>query len=241
MQVSDLKNISLFSQMDDQELAELAQAFQTRPVKAGEVLFHQGDAGEELIIVQAGGIAIFMPAEPGSPRGEALRIFKPGEVLGEMALIDLKPRSASARAEVDSVILTLGRRDFEQKVLNNPRAARSVMSALNEKIRYTTEFLNQVRGWVGTIAEGNYQAALQAQPGAGMQDATLASLAAEFTRMAANVQQREEKLRAEVAQLRIEIDEARRKQEVAKIMETDYYKDLKEKIRLMREQGEEDE
>jgi CRP-like cAMP-binding protein len=239
MGVSMLNKISLFSQMDEKSLNALEQALVRRSLPAGEVLFHEGDAGEELILVEQGSVAIFSPLEPKSAVGQALRIFKAGEVLGEMALIDLKPRSASARAEEESVILALSRTDFEHLVLENTQSARSVMGALSEKIRYTTEFLNQVRGWVGKIAEGDYNAIQQAQAGAGVKDTSLAALAAEFTRMAANVQQREEKLREEVSMLRIEIDEVRRKQEVEKIISSDYYQNLKEKIRRMREEDDE--
>jgi hypothetical protein len=70
------------------------------------------------------------------------------------------------------------------------------------------------------------------------QDQTLASLAAECAQMAARVQQREEVLRREVAQLRIEIDENKRKKDVERIIGSEYYKSLKEKAAALRKQSE---
>jgi len=63
-------------------------------------------------------------------------------------------------------------------------------------------------------------------------------LAAEFAQMAARVQEREETLRKEVAQLRIQIDESKRKQEAQSIMDSDYYKSLKEKAKKLRQKNE---
>ena len=97
-------------------------------------------------------------------------------------------------------------------------------------------FLAEVRQWVRRIAEGNYQASSFDDTGGKYQDKTLATLAAEFTQMATRVQQREETLRQQVVQLRIEIDQAKRKQEAEEIMGSEYYQSLKEKIKSLREQ-----
>ena len=69
-------------------------------------------------------------------------------------------------------------------------------------------------------------------------DQTLSTLAAEFAQMAARVQEREDILRKEVAQLRIEIDEAKRKQEVQRIVGSEYYQSLKERAKELRKRNE---
>ena len=118
---------------------------------------------------------------------------------------------------------------------NNQEMAVSVMGGLSDRIRYTTDFLTEVRQWVRRIAEGEYQSS-SFEIKQNLQDNTLASLAAEFAQMAARVQQREEVLRQEVAQLRIEIDESKRKQEADQIMNTDYFQNLRERVKQMREE-----
>lgn len=236
-----LRNVLIFKELTAEELDSVQQALKERSLTAGQVLFNQGDPGNELIIVQQGQIAIYAPT-PGQPgAGQAIRIFQPGELLGEMALIDRKPRSLSARAETDSVILALSDADFHRLIQENPEMGLSVMAGLSDRIRYTTDFLTEVRQWVGKIAEGNYQDPGIQEASQRYQDSTLASLAADFARMTSRVQKREERLKSEVALLRIEIDETKRKQDVQEIMGSDYYRQLREKIKLMRETGQEEE
>jgi CRP-like cAMP-binding protein len=233
--IQSLQQVPIFTQLADPILEGIITALQPRDLAAGEILFNHGDPGDELILVESGQIAIYVPVAGAPGEGQPIRIFQPGELLGEMALIDRKPRSASARAECDSRIFTLNGSEFNRLLLNYPEMALSVMGGLSDRIRYTTDFLAEVRQWVRRIAEGDYQPG-SFEPGKSVKDNTLASLAAEFAQMAARVQQREEVLRQQVAQLRIEIDESKRKQEAEQIMSTDYFQSLREKARKLREE-----
>jgi CRP/FNR family cyclic AMP-dependent transcriptional regulator len=233
----NLRDVTLFSRLSDQSLAEVASALIPRELSAGEILFNQGDPGDELVIVEDGSVAIFMPVEGDSADVQPIRVFQPGEMLGEMALIDQKPRSLSARAEGSARILTLSGDDFRRILEQNPEMAISVMAGLNDRIRYTTDFLGEVRIWVQRMAEGDYKTSSLMEKGK-YEDQTLATLAAEFAQMAARVQEREDTLRQEVAQLRIEIDEAKRKQEVQRIVGSEYYQSLKERAKELRKRNE---
>jgi CRP-like cAMP-binding protein len=230
-----LKEIPLFGRLPEDALTEVYAALKSRTLEAGEVIFNQGDEGDELIVVEEGEIAIFAPIAGGAGSEKAIRIFGPGEVLGEMALIDQKPRSLSARAEEDSVILTLGLMEFKTLLSENPEMAFSVMSGLNERIRYTTDFLSEVRQWIQRVADGNYQAGEIIDSSDKYSDETISSLAAEFAQMTARVQKREDELRKEVIKLRIEVDDTKRKQDVEEILDSDYYQSLKEKAKQMRQ------
>lgn len=97
-ETTELKQISLFSQLDDQDLATAAAALKTRQLAQGEILFNLGDVGDELFIVQSGRIAIFTPSQDKPGEEQPIRIFEPGETVGEMALIDNHPRSLSGRS-----------------------------------------------------------------------------------------------------------------------------------------------
>ncbi|MDX9991949.1 MAG: cyclic nucleotide-binding domain-containing protein [Anaerolineales bacterium] len=239
--MNDLREIlqknPLFVSLSAAEIKSLAAHLKTRSLSAGQILFNLGDSGSEMILVRAGQIAIYMP-EPGSPQtGQALRIFKAGEILGEMALIDHLPRSASARAESDCAIASLSIADFRDLLASQPQVAMSVMRGLSGRIRYTTDFIGEIRQWVKRLAEGNY-AAIQT-PGK-VHDTSLSALAADFVRMAAQVQAREEKLKQEVAQLRIQIDEKQRREKATEITESEYFRNLQAKLRAMRAQDEEE-
>jgi CRP-like cAMP-binding protein len=231
-----LKSIGLFRQLSERSLAHLVGLLQTRQLAAGEILFNQGEPGDELIIVQEGEIAIYVPVEDAPGGGLPIRLFQAGEMLGEMALIDRRPRSTSARAEQASRILSLRGDDFRTLLDQNPEISHAVMAGLSERIRYTTDFLNEVRIWVQRIAEGDYQTEAGTDTRA-YDDPSLATLAAEFARMASLVKEREDILKQEVSQLRIEIDQAKRKQDAERIMGSDYYQSLKRKAEDLRKRS----
>ncbi len=230
--ITTLKKTQIFKTLSPETLEKLSAALQTRSLAEGEMLFSLGDPGTEMILVQEGKIAIYMPEDDRPQAGQALRIFQAGEILGEMALIDRLPRSASARAETEAVIATLDLTTFQRLLADYPEVATAVMSGLSSRIRYTTDFIGEVRQWVQRMAEGNY-ASIQAP--SEVEDSSLSALAADFVRMAAQVREREEKLQQEVAQLRIEIDETKRRQEVSQITESEYYVNLKAKLKALRE------
>jgi CRP-like cAMP-binding protein len=228
-----LQKNPIFKTLPPEVLTGLSGRLQTRVLEPGDVLFNLGDPGEEMILVREGQVAIYMP-EPGHPEaGQPLRIFQAGEMFGEMALIDQMPRSTSARAETRAEIATLALGDFRDLLASQPAVAVGVMGGLSSRIRYTTDFIGEVRQWVKRLADGNYDA-IQAPEE--VEDTSLSALAADFVRMAAQVRAREEKLKQEVAELRIQIDEKKRKEQFNEITQSEYYINLKAKLKAMREE-----
>jgi CRP-like cAMP-binding protein len=237
----DLRTTTIFQALSDSALAEVTAALKPRQLAQGEILFKKGDPGQDLIIVQEGKVAIYNPAPEDPAAGQAIRVFQPGDLLGEMALIDKKPRSLSARAEEASRIYALSGADFQHLLSTNPDLVSAVMAGLSDRIRYTTEFLTEVRQWVGRMSEGAYQGAVAEDANARYADKTLATLAGEFAQMASKVKQREDTLRQQVHELQIQIDESKRKQERENIMGTEYYKSLQERAKQMRQQRQDNE
>jgi CRP-like cAMP-binding protein len=249
-----LRRIYLFDHLSDERLDEIKSVLESRDLAAGEILFNMGDPGDNLYIVAEGKIAIYAPSEEDPARGDPIRIFEREEAMGEMALIDHKSRSLSARALEPSRVLGLAEKDFRRFVSEDTELAFSVMNGLSDRIRYTTQFLNEVRLWVGRVTQGEYSEAqfieevqnwVQAvgqsdAPEDRYQDETLLTLAAEFAQMASQVKQREDELREEIAQLRIVIDQTKREEEVKGITESDFFQDLKARARELREQEDED-
>ena len=229
-----LERIQIFSRLGKGALQEVRAVLKTRSLARGEILFNLGDAGDELYIVQRGRVAIFMPSEEKPGEERPVRIFSSQEALGEMALIDHQPRSMSARALEPSELLVLTGQDFQGLLRQHPDMALAVMGGLNDRIRYTTQFLGEVQNWVKRIAEGKYDRDLAADTD--YQDSSMASLAADFAQMAAQVKQREEKLRRELKKLRIEIDQSKRERHVSEIVESDFFQSLTEQAKKLRGQ-----
>lgn len=219
MSTYNLLDVFLFADLTSAELAEVESALLKKTLKRDEILFNQGDEGDSLIIVDSGRVAIFTPDEKGA--GEAIRTFGPGQMFGEMALIDNQPRSTSARAVEDTTILSLNKDSFNALLASNPKVAQAAMAELNGRIRYTTDFIGEMRTWMARIGEGDYDTDKYLKE---TEDSELAKLAADFVHMAAKVEARENKLKE---QLQIFIDQDKRKKEVEEIAESEFFKNLR--------------
>jgi CRP-like cAMP-binding protein len=233
---SSLRNIYLFQRLSDARLHEVEAALKRRSLQPGEVLFEMGDPGDALIIVEEGEIAIYAPDDDHPGEEPPLRLFGPDEALGEMSLIDHQPRSLSARAAGGpAVVRLLALEDFRRFLAEDPDLAMAVMEGLSDRIRYTTDFLTEVREWVERVSAGDYEHTPDPNEASSYDDEALSTLAQDFATMATRVKQREERLKREIVKLQIEIDEQKRREEVETITNTDFFMDLKSKASEMRE------
>ncbi|HVX80487.1 MAG: Crp/Fnr family transcriptional regulator [Devosia sp.] len=112
--------------IDFEVLARVAK--ERRSVKAGDVIFRAGDRGSEFYVVRDGSIAIQVGEQVVEHVG-------PSGVFGEMAMVDAKPRSATAIAATDSVIVPLSEKQFVALVREAPYFALAVMRVLAQRLR----------------------------------------------------------------------------------------------------------
>ena len=94
----------------------------------GQTIFREGDPGDQLYIVAEGQIDIVTDSQ-------LLETVRPGGILGEMALIDDKPRSATAIARTDCVLAPVSRQHFLALVERTPLFALQVMRVMAERLR----------------------------------------------------------------------------------------------------------
>jgi CRP/FNR family cyclic AMP-dependent transcriptional regulator len=135
-----LRSIELFEGLTDQDLAELGASLQRRQYAAGSMVFSQGDNGDSMYIVESGDINIHLPGE--ASRRISLKDIARGEYFGELALFDEKPRSASALATTETVLLELQRRTLEGYLENRPKVALAILRTLSERLRETNTMLS---------------------------------------------------------------------------------------------------
>jgi CRP/FNR family cyclic AMP-dependent transcriptional regulator len=100
----------------------------TLDLTAGETVFQQGDTGTEMYVVAEGEVEILSGAV-------VLETARPGSVIGEMALIDHSPRSATAVAKTDCKLVAVDQRRFEFLVQQTPYFALEVMQLMAERLR----------------------------------------------------------------------------------------------------------
>lgn len=146
-----LAHIPLFANLTDQERGELSRLLQPKRFRAGQNIVFVGEPGKEFFIIEQGKVAITLPDDHG--RDLILALLGAGQFFGEISLLDGGPRTATARAETDAVLLELGRDDFLQFVGKTPAAAIHMMTVLGQRQRDTNEKLRGIKNANEVIAE----------------------------------------------------------------------------------------
>ena len=106
--------------------------------ETGAVLFREGDAGDTMFVLQEGAVRI---SKRVKTQEKTLAILGAGEFFGEMAILNGKPRSATATVEEQSQILVLGARTFEQMVTGNAEIAVRLIKKLSRRLDSANELI----------------------------------------------------------------------------------------------------
>jgi signal transduction histidine kinase len=115
------------------ELQKLANPAHIRRFSAGQVIFSAGDKGDGFYVVQTGGVEIF--ADVGNNETRVLARIGRGDFFGEMAVLDDAPRSASARAEVDTKTIFLSRAELLLLLDRRPELALTLVHEFSRRVR----------------------------------------------------------------------------------------------------------
>ncbi len=115
------------------ELEALRPKLRRRLYKRGETVMRQGDPGHALYVITAGRLKVVLPAETGEEA--ILNVLGPGDILGELALLDAEPRSATIVALEPVEAVTLAREDFLELLRRSPAAVEGVLAGLARTIR----------------------------------------------------------------------------------------------------------
>ena len=148
--VSFLRQVPLFKDVDESTLLALWPRLHERRLRKGEVLFRTGEPGHELFLIHSGSIVV---SKPVTGRVEqVLRRMEPGEVFGEMSLFgDEAIRSATIQADTDVVLLGLHRNNLNQFIESNPRdAAKFFLEMIRvsfKRLRDTSDLVAEVTRW----------------------------------------------------------------------------------------------
>ena len=132
-----LRGLPFFQELENQELTAIAEIGTTQSCAKAEMIFRQGDPGDALYILIDGRVNIFLDGEDN--KRVQLAELGEGSYFGDLALIDGKPRSASAQALEDSAFFLVGRTEFLQLMTNSQRILTQVLSGLSEHIRNTNQ------------------------------------------------------------------------------------------------------
>lgn len=128
-----LRNISLFTLMDDHELGVLAANLDERSYLAGQIIINQHEPGNTMFVVESGKVGLYIKDKEGGRVD--LGLVEPGDLFGELSLLDDAPRSASAIAIENTRVFIVDQNDLKQLVTIHPAAALDMMSVLGRRVR----------------------------------------------------------------------------------------------------------
>lgn len=123
-----LRRVPIFANLGNRELERLGALTDEVDLPAGRVLMRQGDRGEELFVLMRGAASV---ERDGVVVAERL----PDEFVGEIALVDGGPRTATVTLTEDSALLVVGRRQFQQLLEEFPEVRLQVLEALAQRVR----------------------------------------------------------------------------------------------------------
>jgi len=131
-----LKNVELFDGLTDSELDEVAAICDERRYRRGEIIAKQGEPGDEFFIVTQGFVEVLLE----EPRRAVVNLG-PGQLIGEMAVVDQGPRSATVQAvEEPTVVQVISRDEFEVLCQKHTRIGyiviRNIAADLSFKLRH---------------------------------------------------------------------------------------------------------
>jgi CRP-like cAMP-binding protein len=126
-----LKKVPLFSSMVPSELSQLASIAEEVVVPAGTEIIHQGDHGDSMFVIVEGEIKIHKDQSD-------LAWLKSQDYFGEMSILDGEPRSASATAQTDSLLLRIKQDDFYLILSKHFEVALNIIQTLTRRLRRTS-------------------------------------------------------------------------------------------------------
>ncbi len=138
-----LMKIPIFKFLPEDDHVSLVSLWRMKTVKAGEVLFRKGEPGSSMFVIEEGEIEILLPVDP--PVNEVqLSVMKEGEFFGELSLFADTPRTATARALIETRLVEMQRGDFITFVMERPSIGISMLAEMAKRLQMTNELISSL-------------------------------------------------------------------------------------------------
>ena len=139
MTIDTLRQVPLFESLDNEAAAKLCDLLETLDCRADTFLFHAGEPGNAMYLIERGKVRICVQAIDGHE--VTLTELGRGDFFGELVLLDGQRRSADARVAEDARLAVLSRDHFLSFMRSNPNVALEMLTALANRLRRTDELL----------------------------------------------------------------------------------------------------
>jgi CRP/FNR family transcriptional regulator/CRP/FNR family cyclic AMP-dependent transcriptional regulator len=165
--IDALRRCALFAKVDDESLRSCAAHLRVRRFRRGETIFHQGDPGDSLYIVESGAVKIVLPSPEGGEEA-IIATLGHGDFFGELAILDGAPHSATAVALEPTEALVLHRDPFERLIDTDRSLRMALFAGLTGELRRLTGHVEELHflDLPGRLARRIVLLAREASPGA---------------------------------------------------------------------------
>jgi CRP-like cAMP-binding protein len=137
-----LRQVSIFADLPQDILGDLAKRVWQRQAEAGSVIVSEAEAGDQLFVIVSGKVKVVLYGETG--REIILSILRGGDFFGEMSLLDRQPRSANVVAVEDSQLLGLDREAFQTHLQGHPSTAMAILAEMSRRLRHADEVIGNL-------------------------------------------------------------------------------------------------
>jgi len=139
-----LHDLPLFARLSRKELAEVERIVHLRTYRAGEVIFNMGDTGVAMYVILAGEVCITLPERDTKQTIELARLG-PGDLFGELALLDSTPRSATAIAVTPTEAAAIARPDWIDLIHRRPTIGVGMLLPLGQLLSARLRVANRIQ------------------------------------------------------------------------------------------------
>ena len=140
--LSVLRKHPIFCDLEPEALDQLCRYAKHITLKRGASIFCKGDPGNSLFAVISGTVKISISSPDG--RNAILNLIGPGEIFGDIAVLDGAPRSADATANTNCEFFVIDRREFLPFVRSQPALSMKFIELLCARLRWTSEQVEQI-------------------------------------------------------------------------------------------------
>jgi CRP-like cAMP-binding protein len=238
--IVQLKKLELFQDTPEHLLSKIASQTRILELEKGDVLARQDDPSDSLFVIRRGWVKIVTER----PNGEEVVLNQcgPGQIIGEMSLLDQQPRSNSMIVLSSAKLLEIKYSVVLETIEANPKLAISFLSDMSNRLRFANAYIQEAVEWCHQIAAGNYDFVEQqvAKTQSTIIDMTRSNEAragaflSSFFKMVKDIRDREEDLKRQVQELKIQIDEAKREQAVKELTSTGFFTELQAAAQRLR-------
>lgn len=146
-----LQQVPFFRSLNDKALLDLCSITLEQTFPTGTMVIREGDRGDALYILKSGKINVLKRTSAGID--SLITTLSRGAMIGEMAIIDEQPRSASIATTQETTFLIITKNDFKKLLNENPEITFQMFRVTNERLRITNSHLKELEGSTSQMEE----------------------------------------------------------------------------------------